>query len=69
MKNVGSVIYKEVDFICKEQLGKSFGEVISMVPEAGLIKKVSPDKAKKKKKIRKEKRKLKKKSRKFLKKK
>lgn len=41
MKNVGSVIYKEFDSVCKERLGKSFGEVMSMVPEVGLTKKVS----------------------------
>lgn len=42
MKNVGSVIHKKVDSICKKRLGKSFGEVISMVPEDGLTKNVSP---------------------------
>ena len=35
VKNIGSVIYKEFDSVCKEQLGKSFGEVMSMVPKAG----------------------------------
>ena len=52
-KNVGSVIYKEFDSECKEQLGKSFREVMSMVSEAGLTKKVSPVKAKKKKYVKK----------------
>ena len=47
VKNVESVIYKEFDSVCKERLGKSFGEVMSMVPEAGLTKKVSPVEAKK----------------------
>ena len=56
MKNIGSVIDKEFDSACKEQLGKSFGEVMSMVPKAGLTKKVSSVEAKKK--IRKEKRKF-----------
>ena len=32
VKNIGSVIYKEFDSVCKEQLGKSFEEVMSMVP-------------------------------------
>ena len=50
VKNVGSVIYKKVDSICKKRLGKSFGEVISMVPEDGLTKNVSPVEAKKEKK-------------------
>ena len=56
MKNIGSVIDKEFNSACKEQLGKSFGEGMSMVPKAGLTKKVSPVEAKKK--IRKEKRKF-----------
>ena len=38
VKNFGTVIYKEFDKVCKEWLGKSFGEVISLVPEAGLTK-------------------------------
>ena len=42
------MIYKEFKSVCKERLGKSFGEVMSMVPEAGLTKKVSPVEAKKK---------------------
>ena len=42
VKNFGTVIYKEFDKVCKEWLGKSFGEVISLVPEAGLTKKESP---------------------------
>ena len=48
VKNFGTVIYKEFDKVCKEWLGKSFGEVISPVPEAGLTKKESPVNAKKK---------------------
>ena len=48
VKNFGTVIYKEFDKVCKEWLGKSFGEVISPVPEAGLTKKESPVIAKKK---------------------
>ena len=48
MKNIGSVIDKEFDSVCKEQLGKSFGEGMSIVPKAGLTKKVSPVEAKKK---------------------
>ena len=48
VKNFGTVIYKEFDKVCKEWLGKSFGEVISLVPEAGLTKKESPVNAKKK---------------------
>ena len=48
MKSIGSVIDKEFDSACKEQLGKSFGEGMSMVPKAGLTKKVSSVEAKKK---------------------
>ena len=48
VKNIGSVIDKEFDSACKEQLGKSFGEGLSMVPKAGLTKKVSSVEAKKK---------------------
>ena len=48
VKNIGSVIDKEFNSACKEQLGKSFGEGMSMVPKAGLTKKVSPVEAKKK---------------------
>ena len=48
VKNFGTVIYKEFDKVCKEWLGKSFGEVISLVPEAELTKKESPVNAKKK---------------------
>ena len=48
VKNFGTVIYHEFDKVCKERLVKSFGEVISMVPEAGLTKKESPVNAKKK---------------------
>ena len=53
MKNIGSVIDKEFDSVCKEQLGKSFGEGMSIVPKAGLTKKVSPVEAKKKKSVKK----------------
>ena len=63
MKNIGSVIDKEFNSACKEQLGKSFGEGMSMVPKAGLTKKVSPVEAKKKS-VKKEK--ILKKCRKFL---
>ena len=38
VKNFGTEIYREFDKVCKERLGKSFGEVISLVPEAGLTK-------------------------------
>ena len=48
VKNFGTVIYKEFDKVCKEWLGKSFGEVISLVPEAELTKKELPVNAKKK---------------------
>ena len=48
VKNFGTVIYKEFDKVCKERLGKSFAEVISMVPVAGLTKKESPVNAKEK---------------------
>ena len=65
MKNVGSVIYKKVDSICKKRLGKSFGEVISMVPEDGLTKNVSPVEAKKEKKSVKKRESLKKKGENF----
>ena len=48
VKNFGTVIYKEFDKVCKERLGKSFSEVISLVPETGLTTKESPVNAKKK---------------------
>ena len=48
VRNFKTVIYEEFDKVCEEQLGKSFGEVISLVPEAGLTKKESPVNAKKK---------------------
>ena len=48
VKNFGTVIYKEFDKVCKERLGKSFSEVISLVPETGLTRKESPVNAKKK---------------------
>ena len=48
VKNFGTVIYKEFDKVCKERLGKSFREVISLVPETGLTRKESPVNAKKK---------------------
>ena len=41
-------MYKKFDSVCKERLGESFGVVMSMVPEAGLTKKVSPVGVKKK---------------------
>ena len=53
VKNIGSVIDKEFDSVCKEQLGKSFGEGMSIVPKTGLTKKVSPVEAKKKKSVKK----------------
>ena len=61
VKNLGSVIYKKVDSICKKRLGKSFGEVTSMVPEDGLTKNISPVEAKKEKKSVKKRESLKKK--------
>ena len=48
VNNFGTVIYKEFDKVCKERLGKSFSEVISLVPETGLTRKESPVNAKKK---------------------
>ena len=48
VKNFRTVIYEEFDKVCEEQLWKSFGEVISLVPEAGLTKRESPVNAKKK---------------------
>lgn len=58
IRNIGTAIYNEFNTVCNNQLGKSFGEVLSMVPEAALQKKPSP--AEKKKKNREQKRKFKK---------
>lgn len=41
-------MYKKFDSVCKERLGEFFGVVMSMVPKAGLTKKVSPVGVKKK---------------------
>lgn len=49
MKNFGTVIYKEFNKKCKQQLAKSFDKVISMVPEAELTEKASPVEVKEKK--------------------
>ena len=42
-------IYNEFNTVCNNQLGKSFGEVLSMVPEAALQKKPSPAEKREKK--------------------
>ena len=48
VKNIGSAIYKEFDSVCKDRLGKSFNDEVTLVPEAALQKKSSPAEAKKK---------------------
>ena len=58
VKTIGTTIYKEFDNTCKERLGKSFSEVLTPVPEAGLQLKMTP--AERKKKNRNQKRKFKK---------
>lgn len=51
IRNIGTAIYNEFNTVCNNQLGKSFGEVLSMVPEATLQKKPSPAEKKKKKTV------------------
>lgn len=36
--NIGTAIYAEFNNVGKEKLGKSFGEILSVVPEAGIQK-------------------------------
>ena len=48
VKNIGTAIYKEFDLVCKDQLGKTFRDVLTLVPEAALQKKSSPAEARKK---------------------
>ena len=64
VKTIGTTIYKEFDNTCKERLGKSFSEVLTPVPEAGLQHKMTP--AERKKKKSKSKKKIQKKGRKIL---
>ena len=42
LKNVGHVIYSMYDEKCKENFGKPLSEILVLVPEAGLEKKLSP---------------------------
>lgn len=58
LKEVGQAIYSTYDDRCKENFGKSFSEILILVPEAGLQKKLSP--AEKKKSQRDKQRKMKK---------
>lgn len=62
LKEVGQAIYSAYDGRCKENFGKSFSEILILVPEAGLQKKLSP--AEKKKAQRDKQRKMKKRCRK-----
>ena len=47
LKEVGHAIYSAFDERCKENFGKSFSEIMVLVPEAGLEKKKSPAEKKK----------------------
>lgn len=58
IKNIGTAIFNEFNSVCQDSLGKSFNDVLTMVPEAALQKKPSPNETKKK--IREQKRKFKK---------
>ena len=42
LKNVGQIIYSMYDEKCKENFGKPLSEILVLVPEAGLEKKLSP---------------------------
>lgn len=42
LKELGQSIFKEVNSFCNSQLGKDFSEIITLVPEAGVVKKKSP---------------------------
>lgn len=42
IRNIGTATFNEFNTVCNNQLGKSLGEVLSMVPEAVLQKKPSP---------------------------
>ena len=42
LKGVGQVIYSSYDEKCKENFGKSLSEILVLVPEAGLERKLSP---------------------------
>jgi len=46
LKEVGQNIYSAFDERCKENYGKSFADIIILVPEAGLQKKQSPEEKK-----------------------
>ncbi|KAK3734075.1 hypothetical protein QZH41_019813 [Actinostola sp. cb2023] len=59
LKEIGQTIFSNYNKICNENLGKSFSDILTLVPEAGLIKKQSP--VERKKENRESKRKLKKK--------
>lgn len=42
LKEVGRSIIKEVNSFCNANLGKDFTEIITLVPEVGVVKKTSP---------------------------
>lgn len=48
IKTDGTAIYNEFNDVCNNRFGKYFGDVLTMVPEASLQKKLSPAEAKKK---------------------
>jgi hypothetical protein len=50
LKEIGQKIYSEYNKECQAKLGKSFSDILTLVPDAGLTKKASP--AEKKKKVR-----------------
>ena len=47
LKTVGEVIYATYNNKCKENFGKSLSDILILVPEAGLQKKLSPTEKKK----------------------
>lgn len=50
LKEIGQKIYSEYNKECEAKLGKSFCDILTLVPDAGVIKKPSP--AERKKKVR-----------------
>ena len=48
LKEIGQKIYSELNKECQEKLGKTFGDILTLVPDSGLTKKASPAENKKK---------------------
>lgn len=48
LTEIGQRIYSDLNKECQEKLGKSFSDILTLVPESGLAKKVSPVERKKK---------------------